>query len=193
MSSQLAIGVASAVLCRLLSDALVAAASAVGPAWVTATAPDMIRLDDVDARPGVNLFMVRVEAHDIPGPGLPRHGVDVPLDPPPLALDLHYLLTAYGVSDFQAEILLGHAMSALHREPVLDAATIRAALDQGPIDPSAPSMALQALAAAGVAEQIGPLAVTLMPWDMQEMSQLWSAIRAPYRPSAAYVVSTVVI
>ena len=35
--------------------------------------------------------------------------------------------TAYGVDDFQAEILLGYAMHLLHERPVLDRAAIRRA------------------------------------------------------------------
>ena len=43
----------------------------------------------------------------------------------PLALDLHYLLTAYARTDAAAEILLGYAMHLLHETPVLDAAALR--------------------------------------------------------------------
>ena len=38
---------------------------------------------------------------------------------PPLALDLHYLLTAYGIAELQAEVLLGYGMQLLHEHPVL--------------------------------------------------------------------------
>ena len=41
------------------------------------------------------------------------------LSNPPLALDLHYLLTAYGSADWQAEALLGFALLMLHENPVL--------------------------------------------------------------------------
>ena len=39
----------------------------------------------------------------------------------PLALDLHYLLSAYSGGDLHAEILLGYAMQLLHEMPVLTA------------------------------------------------------------------------
>ena len=67
---------------------------------------------------------------------------------PPLALNLHYLLTAYGTADFEAEILLGYAMHILHERPVLDRAAIRRALDTepaGPVDP-----------ASGISSAFGP-------------------------------------
>ena len=52
---------------------------------------------------------------------------------PPLALDLHYLLTAYGSVDLNAEILLGFAMDLLNETPMLSRDTIRRSLS--PTDP----------------------------------------------------------
>ncbi|MGZ8323641.1 MAG: Pvc16 family protein, partial [Rhodoplanes sp.] len=52
----------------------------------------------------------------------------------PLALDLHYVMIAYGRADFQAEILLGYGMHLLHERPVLDRAAIRRALNPTPIE-----------------------------------------------------------
>lgn len=43
----------------------------------------------------------------------------------PLALNLHYLITAYGIDDLEAEILLGFAMQVLHEHPVLARNRIR--------------------------------------------------------------------
>ena len=45
---------------------------------------------------------------------------------PPLALDLHYLLTAYGSDPWQAEALLGFALMMLHQAPVLTRADVDA-------------------------------------------------------------------
>ena len=41
------------------------------------------------------------------------------LTSPPLALDLHYLLTVYATDYWQAEALLGYALMMLHENPVL--------------------------------------------------------------------------
>ncbi len=44
---------------------------------------------------------------------------------PPLALDLHYLLTAYAGADTEAEALLGYAVLMVHENPVLARNEIR--------------------------------------------------------------------
>jgi Pvc16 N-terminal domain len=195
VSSPLAIGAVSAVLRNLLDNGMVDVGPAVGSVKVTAVAPDTIKLDDPDAGPSLNLFLYRVT----PNPGwrnerLPAYdGNGSRLTNPPLALDLHYLLTAYGASDFHAEILLGYAMSVLHERPVLDRAAIRRALDPTPLGPSILPPAFQALAASDLADQVESVTITLDPVDSEEMSRLWSAIQAHYRPTAAYLVSVVLI
>ena len=60
MSSALAIAAVSGVLRNLLDDGLIAAAPAVGSVKVTAIAPDLVKVDDPDAGPSLNLFLYRV-------------------------------------------------------------------------------------------------------------------------------------
>ena len=195
MSSQLAIGAVSAVLRNLLDDGLVKAAPAIGAITVTAVAPDSIKLDDPNFGPQLNLFLYRVSPNqgwqNAVLPAYDSNGARA--SNPPLALNLHLLLTAYGKSDFQAEILLGYAMSLLHEHPVLDRASIRTALDPSPLGPSILPPAFQALSASDLADQLESVTLTLEPMDTEEMSRLWSAIQAHYRPTAAYVVSVVLI
>ena len=195
MSSPLAIAAVSAVLRNLLDDGIVAASAAVGSVKVTAVAPDRVKLDEADVPPSLNLFLHRVSPN--PGwrnAGLPSRAANgARLSNPPLALDLHYLLTAYGTTDFQAEILLGYAMHVLHERPVLDRASIRVALNPSPLGPSILPPAFQALAASDLADQVETVTVTQEPMDSEEMSRLWSASQSHYRPSAAYVVSVVLI
>ena len=195
MSSPLAIGAVSAVLRNLLDNGMVEVGSPLGSVKVTAVAPDTIDLDDPDAPPSLNLFLYRVT----PNQGW-RNGALPSFDAggsrltnPPLALDLHYLLTAYGSADFQAEILLGYAMHLLHERPVLDRAAIRTALDPSPLGSSILPPAFQALTASDLADQLEAVTVTPEPMDTEEMSRLWSAIQANYRPTAGYVVSVVLI
>lgn len=195
MSGPLALGAVSAVLRNLLDNGMVNAGNAVGSVKVTAVAPDTIKLDDPDAGPSLNLFLYRVSPN--PGwrnVGLPSYGADGGrLTNPPLALDLHYLLTAYGASDFHAEIMLGYAMSVLHGRAVLDRAAIRRALDPGPISGGILPPAYQAIAASDLADQLEAVTVTLEPMDSEEMSRLWSAIQAHYRPTTGYLASVVLI
>src|SRR5215813_799130 len=110
-----------------------------------------------------------------------------------LALDLHYVLTAYGRSDFQAEILLGYAMHLLHERPMLDRAAIRRALNPSPLDVSMLPPAFQTLAASDLADQVEAIRITPIAMPVEELSKLWSAIQSHYRPSAAYQVSVVLI
>ena len=100
----------------------------------------------------------------------------------PLALDLYYLVTAYGSSNYFAEIILGHAMQALHENPILPRDTIRTKLQPG----ADPSNADEALATSGIAEQMEQIKVSPEKLSTEELSRLWSAIGAEYRPTAAY-------
>jgi hypothetical protein len=196
MSSQLAIGAVSAVLRDLLDNGMIDAGPAVGAVHVSAVAPDTIKLDDPTEGTSLNLFLYRVSPNlGWFSSGLPAYDSNgTRTSNSPLALNLHFLLTAYGRSDFQAEILLGYAMSLLHEHQVLDRGSIRKALDPSPLGPSILPPAIQALAAAAdLADQIEAVTVTLEPMDTEEMSRLWSAIQAHYRPTAAYVVSVVLI
>lgn len=197
MSSPLAIGAVSAVLRNLLDNGLVEAGAAIGTTVnVSAVAPDTINLTSADEPPRLNLFLHQVTPnsgwHNI---GLPsRSSVSGDrLTNAPLALDLHYILTAYARADFQAEILLGYAMHLLHERPVFDRAAVKRALNPSPLDVSMLPPAFQALAASDLADQVEMLKVTPAVMGTDEMSKLWSAIQTHYRPSTAYVVSVVLI
>lgn len=195
MSSPLAIGAVSAVLRNLLDNGLVDIGPPLGSVKVTAVAPDTIKVDDPNAPPSVNLFLYRTSPNagwrevDLPA----RDANGTRISNPPLALNLHYLVTAYGTGDFQAEILLGYAMHLLHERPVLDRAAIRRALDPSPLGASILPPAFQALTASDLADQVEAVTVTQEPLDTEEMSRLWSAMQAHYRPTAGYLVSVVLI
>jgi hypothetical protein len=197
MSSPLAIGAVSAVLRNLLDNGLIEAGNAMGATVaVSVVAPDTIDLDDAESPPRLNLFLYQVTPN--PGwrnMGLPSRGsaTGERLTNAPLALDLHYVLTAYGRADFQAEILLGYAMHLLHERPVLDREAIRRALDPSPLDLSMLSPAFQALAASDLADQLEQIKLTPSVMTSDDMSKLWSAIQSHYRPSVAYQASVVLI
>ena len=187
MSSPLAIGAVSAVLRNLLDNGLVDVGAPLGSVKVTAVAPDTIKLDDPDAAAARSTSSSTARARTSAGqkPALPAFdGNGSRLSNPPLALNLHYLLTAYGNADFQAEILLGYAMHLLHERPVLDRAAILRALDPSPLGASILPPAFQTLTASDLADQVDAVTVTPEPMDTEEMSRLWSAMQAHYRPSA---------
>ncbi|MFM0225679.1 DUF4255 domain-containing protein [Paraburkholderia dipogonis] len=108
---------------------------------------------------------------------------------PALALDLHYLLVAYGVSDFQAEILLGAAMQILHDTPAFGREAIRAALTPAAGKPNLPKQ----LILAGLADQLEQLRVTPVNLNADEVSRIWAAIQLPVRPAAAYMLSVLLM
>jgi Pvc16 N-terminal domain len=197
MSSPLAIGAVSAVLRNLLDNGLVEAGAAIGSTVaVTAVAPDTIDLDNASDPPRLNLFLYRVTPNQgWSNAGLPSRSAvsGERLTNAPLALDLHYVLTAYGKADFQAEILLGYAMHLLHERPVLDREAVRRALNPSPLDVSMLPPAFQALAASDLADQVELIKITPSAITTDDMSRLWSAIQTHYRPSSAYQVSVVLI
>jgi hypothetical protein len=86
-------------------------------------------------------------------------------------------------------------MQLLHETPVLGRDAIRTALAApspvnggGSLPPS-----LQELSASGLAEQIEQIKITLQSLNTEEMSKLWTALQAHYRPTSAYVITVVLI
>lgn len=193
MSDAFGIAGVTAVLRRRLLDAFAAAdlAGAIGLAPVTTMPPD--RVIEEDEPTGVNLYLHQVTPNvgwrNLGQPTFSASGAR--LSNPPLALDLHYLLTAYGAEPYHAEVLLGHAMLALHGLAVLGPAEISAALAGGapPPDPDLPDP----VRTSGLAEQVESLRVTHEPMDPEAASRLWSAMQAKYRMTAAYLVTVVLL
>ena len=186
MSTALALAGVTAVLrgvlASWLSEQNANAALGGANAEVTAVAPDTIELTGTNAGPRLNLFL----HHVTPNPGW--RNVDLPsmdgdgrrVSNPPLALDLHYMLTAYGPAELQAEVLLGYGMQRLHQMPVLGRAEIEARLPQP-------------LRRSQLGRQVEMIRVTPEPLGTEELSKLWTALQARYRPSSGYHVSVVLI
>lgn len=198
MSSPLAIATVTAVLRDLLNNGLVDhnIVGALGSnVTVSAVPPDTIPIDSTNSRTQLNLFLHRVT----PNPAwrnsnLPsRDSRGGRISNAPLALDLHYLLTAYGSEELHSEILLGYAMYLMHERPVLDRKAIRTAVSGSTVDTSILPVAYQALSAADLADQVEQVRITPSNMSTEEMSKLWSAMQAHYRPSSAYSISVVLI
>jgi len=102
---------------------------------------------------------------------------------PPLALNLYYLLTAYG-DDEASEAdhrLLGTAMRVLHDNAVLTAKDIRDATGESPLKDAA------------LERQFEQVKITPEPLTLEEMSKLWTTFQTQYRISAAFQTSVVLI
>ena len=198
MSSPLAIAAVTAVLKDLLNDGLLNHdLSSIGSFSVTALPPDRISTGQNEPNQ-LNLFLYQVTPNlGWRNFGLPsRDGNGVRLTNAPLALDLHYLLTAYGAQDLNAEVLLGYSMQLLHETPVLSRAQLRTVLGapspvNGTISPL-PSI-FGALTAIDLADQIELIKITPVFLTTEELSKIWTAMQARYRPSMAYMASVVLI
>lgn len=193
MSSALAIATTTYVLKSLLDNRLVQSgvAASVGEVTVTALPPDRVTTGS-DERSQINLFLYRVTPHTAwRGSRTDTGETRREAARPSLVLDLHYLITAYGERDFQAEILLGCVMQVLMETPALSREMIRRALVVNP--PGASGMALKVFATAGLADQEAEITVSPEFLSTEEVSKLWSALQAKYRPSAAYKVSAIVV
>lgn len=198
MSNALAIAGVTAVLKDLLDSGLIEhqVTDAMGQGVaVSAAPPDTIAVTGDEAGPRLNLFMYQATPNAaLRNTALPSvNGRGARIANPPLALDLHYLLTAYGTADLQAEVLLGYAMQLLHETPVLTRAAIRTALDPSPVNGTVLPAIYEALRAADLAEQVEMIKIVPTTLNTEEMSRLWSALQARYRPTTAYLVSVVLI
>ncbi len=164
---------------------------------MSAKAPDIVQesFTGGGAENQVNLFLHQV-THNAGwrNQDLPSVGADgrTRLSNPKLALDLHYLLTAYGSEDWQAEALLGLALLMLHENPVLTRQDISNAITKPAVnDPTNPLS--RRSAAVGLADQIEILKITPATLGREEMAWLWTALKADYRPTFPFQVSVVLI
>jgi len=194
MSSALAIPGVTAVLRHYLNNTYNNVGSVLGSVTVSAKAPDIVQAEVGTGQTRtlqVNLFLHQVTPsaawRNVGLPSLAADGVTV-LKNPPLALDLHYLLTAYAFEDSHAEALLSYAVSFLHDNPVLLRGQITAALT------ALPSNAFcDGLRASGLANQIEMIKITPATLGREEMAWIWTALKADYRPTYPFQVSVVLI
>lgn len=193
MDTPLAIAAVTALLKGQLSNWLAqhALGSRLGAEiTVTAIPPDHITTG-ADERPQINLFLYAVS----PNTAM-RRGEATPGRTPGtvLALDLHYLVTAYGGADMQIETLLGYAIHALQQVPSLDQDRLRAnleALSAVGGDLAAPLLA--EIGATRLYEHLAELTITPQFPGIEALTRIWSALQSRYRPSLAYKVSAVLI
>ena len=196
MASPLAIAAVTAALKDLLNDGLLNHdLSPVGSISVTAVPPDRVVTGQTEPNQ-LNLFLYQVTPNlGWRNAGLPardRNGVRLTANP--LALDLHYLLTAYGSQDLNAEILLGYAMHLLHETPVLTRAQLRTVLGApSPVDGTILPGPFGTLSAVDLADQIELIKLSPVYLSTEDLSKLWTAMQARYRPTMGYIASVVLI
>lgn len=189
MDGALAIATVTAALQVLLNNGL--AACPVGGVKVGALPPDRVPVGN-DEPSQINLFMYRVAPYTALGRNekpLAAKLVEENNRSSRLALELNYLLTAYGAEEFHAEILLGSAMKVLAETPVLQAESLRKATARLPTGGTGKAGKLKETEEV----QVEQLKITPQFLSFEDMSKLWSALQARYRPSVVYQVSAVII
>jgi hypothetical protein len=205
MSNALAISGVTAVLQYYLWNLYVSvAAQFPSHVKVSCLAPDQVQSELNSAGKAenqVNLFLHQVTHNaawrNVELPSMSADGTRR-LQSPPLALNLHYLLTAYGSESWQAEALLGYALMMLHESPVLtrnDITNALTALDPPlPKTPPFPNNPLSTfLGSIGLADQIEMIKITPETLGREEMAWLWTALKADYRPTFPFQVSVVLL
>lgn len=201
MSNALAIAAVTATLQYYLVNAYTNAPGfAAHIVTVSCSAPDQVQnsFGTSDVENQVNLFLHQVthntawrnsDLASMSADGTRR------VSSPPLALNLHYLLTAYGSDDWQAEALLGYALMMLHENPVITRQAIGDAVAKlvGPpaIYPSNPLTPF--IASTGVANQIEMIKIVPETLGREEMAWLWTALKADYRPTFPFEVSVLLL
>ena len=193
MSTALAIAATSRVIAAVIDDAVAAArltlSTLLGGATTSSAPPDHLVTSADGEVTNLNLFLYHVTYN--PGwreVGLPTRASDGSvIGRAPLAIDLHYLLTAYSSGDYEAQIMLGIGMQALHEVPVLfrDKIAKVFAAPATPID--------KALASADLANQVEMVKIVPQQIGTEELSKLWTAFQSKFRVSAAYAVSVLLI
>ena len=179
MSNVLAIAATTRTLRNLLLAQMPALDAELSDLEVTLQPPDIARKGISKAQ--LNLFLYQVVANvawrNLDLPGQVHSGESAP---PPLALNLHYVITAWGRGDSDSDAIshrvLAAAMSTLHDRAVLDRNDIRNALPDNDL-----------------ANQVERVRITPLPQSVDELSRLWTAFQTSYRTSAAYEATVLLI
>jgi len=174
--------------------------SSLGTVTVSAVAPDIVQTavgTTADANLQVNLFLHQVTLNtawrNIGYPSLSADG-RTPLKNPPLALDLHYLLTVYASQNCLAEALLGYAVEFLFETPVLLRSQIDSTMKDLAKNHGIPNpLKTAGLDKSGLANQIEMIKITPATLGREEMAWLWTALKADYRPTFPFQASVVLI
>jgi hypothetical protein len=193
MSTALAVAATSRVIAAIIDDAMAAARLALpgvlGSATTTSSPPDRIDTTLHGEQTNLNLFLYHVTYNQgWREVGLPTRNADGDtIGRAPLALDLHYLLSAYGSGDYEAQMMLGIGMQALHETPFL----FRQKIDDVFAAPANPID--EALATANLQDQVELMKITPQQLTTDELAKLWTAFPSKFRVSAAYAVSVALI
>jgi hypothetical protein len=150
---------------------------------VTTQPPDRARGNNTNNQLNIFLYQTAPNAA-LRNMDMPRQVRSGEASLPPLALNLYYLITAYGENneDTLSHRLLGRAMRILHDYSVLL-----------PSDLLSPQDFKDILSPSGLDLQPERVRLTPMPMSVDEMSKLWMIFQTQYRISASYQVAVLLI
>ncbi|MGA2410529.1 MAG: DUF4255 domain-containing protein [Candidatus Binataceae bacterium] len=96
--------------------------------------------------------------------------LDAPAANPPLAIDLHYLLTVWADNALLEQTIISWAMREMQMHPVLDSSALSSEADWAPAD-----------------------VVQLIPAEMgnEELARLWGVLQPKYRLSVSYIARVI--
>ena len=196
MSDFFAVAGVTAVLKSMLTNALTSSGintAFASPASVSALSPDLVGTG-ADEQPQLNLFMYYASLNaSYRNDGLPsRDSRGNRLSNPPLALNLHYLMSAYGKAEFDPEILLAWAMQVFYENPVLSRQTMQSLLTALATAPGA-TPEMQSVAKTTLASQFELIRIAPEALSNEEIAKLWMAFNTHYRPTTSYQISVVLI
>ena len=176
MSNSLAI----AAVTVILSDLLINQVNQEDPTFddlkISSKPPDLARGSEIVNQ--LNLFLYQTTLNSAWRNSDPRQVNRGGDGQPPLGLTLHYLITAYGIhnEDIASHLLLGRAMRVFHDHSLLNTDNVKDLIE-----------------GSDLSQQIEKIRIVPQPLSLEEMSKLWTIFQAPYRISAAYEVSVVLI
>ncbi len=175
MSNSLAIAAVTTTLRNLIARGI---GDELGSGSVTTRPPDKAR-ENGEGSNQINVFLYQT----LPNSALRNQDIPNRVKPGetgklPLALNLYYLITAYGqdYDDILSHRLLGTAMRVLHDRAILKPEDIKAALAQSNLH-----------------QQIERIRITPQSLSLDDVSKLWTTFQTQYRISAAYEVSVILI
>ena len=180
MSNQLAIATVTCVLQDLLEPAM----DIVPGARVSTVRPDRLGKDGKMTR-GLNIYLYRVT------PNSQFRNIDMPMRDsdggytraPIMAVDLHYLMSAYGDETMlEPQILLGATVARLHEHTVLHRNIIQQGVESSNniVDGS------------DLDEQRPKVKILMDNLSTEDLSKIWSVLfQTPYQLSSAYVLGPV--
>lgn len=122
----------------------------------------------IDDSTRISLYLYRVTVNEYTRQLRP--GTMSLSQPPPLGLDLHYLLTAWAGTPQAEQLPLAWALRQLYLHPVLDASTLSPEAAWGPDE-----------------------VIQMIPAELsnEDMMRIWDALEPPYRLSVSYIARMV--